>query len=212
VRYTPSDGAKKACVIIRAAGNDYQLDAVRRIIMHSLKGLSDRELLNRLSKLVTYERKLTLAILLFIIEVENRKIYRSLGYSSMFVYCTEGLGFSESSANRRICAARAVRRCPVAYDCLSDGRVTLSNLAIAWKYVTPELLEEIAGKSQRRVFGIIDRFEPKIKHPDSTRPVMVTQPVGVPSERRPAAPETERAKLGEIHLRCGGKNHPRTRE
>ena len=54
--------------------------------MKSLKTLSDKELLNRVSKLVKQEHNLTLEILPHLIEVENRKIYRSLGYSSMFVY------------------------------------------------------------------------------------------------------------------------------
>ena len=57
-----------------------------RIAMNSLKTLSDQELLYRVSKLVKQEHNLTLEILLRLIEVENRKIYRALGYSSMFVY------------------------------------------------------------------------------------------------------------------------------
>jgi len=153
-----------------------------------------------------------------VIEVENRKIYRSLGFSSMFVYCTDGLGYSESSANRRICAARAIRKCPDAYDYLRDGRVNLSTLSIAWKYVTPDLLDEIADKSQRQVFAIVARFEPRIKHRDNTRPVMVTTPVEVEREGQPArahlsgscglapaAPEQESTQLGQILHRSGGK-------
>lgn len=133
----------------------------------------------------------------------------------MFVYCTEGLGYSESSANRRICAARAIRKCPEAYDYLQDGRVTLSNLAIAWRYVTPDLLGKIAGKSQRQVLSIIARFNPMIKHRDSTRPVVVIQPVDRGGERQFTGASSngsselslgaQEAKLGEIHLRCGGK-------
>ena len=57
-----------------------------RIAMRSLKSFSDKELLNRLSKLVKQEHDLTLEILLHLIEVEDRRIYRALGYSSMFVY------------------------------------------------------------------------------------------------------------------------------
>ena len=57
-----------------------------RSALKSLKTLSNNELLNRLSKLVKQEHNLTLEILPHLIEVENRKIYRALGYSSMFVY------------------------------------------------------------------------------------------------------------------------------
>jgi len=102
-----------------------------RIAMRSLKSCSDKELLNRLSKLVKQEHNLILEILPHLIEVENRKIYRTLGYSSMFVYCTDGLGYSESSAQRRICSARAIRRCPEAYDYLKSGHVNLATLALS---------------------------------------------------------------------------------
>jgi hypothetical protein len=154
--------------------------------MRSLKGLSDKELLNRLRNLVKKEHNLTLEILPHLIEVENRKIYRALGYSSMFVYCTDGLGYSESSAQRRICAARAIRRCPEAYDYLRDGRVNLSTLSIVWKYITRELLVEIIGKSQRQVFGIVARFEPRIQYRDDTRPVVIRLPAESRRERQPA--------------------------
>ena len=173
--------------------------------MRSLKGLSDNALLNNLRRLVGEERKLTHEILLFIIEVENRRIYRGLGYSSLFVFCTEGLAYSESAANRRICAARAIRKCPEAYDHLRDGRVKLGSLAIAWKHISPGLLDEIAGKTQRQVFNIVARFEPKIKFRDSARPVVVRQAVEVPSECLPSSKSPANSKLGQIHLRCGGK-------
>ena len=83
---------------------------------------------------------MNLDVLLHLIEVEDRRICRSLGYSSMFVYGTGGPGYAESSANRRICAARAIRKCLKAYEYLRDGRVNLSTLSIAWKYITPDLL------------------------------------------------------------------------
>ncbi len=184
--------------------------------MKSLKSLSDNSLLNRLNQLVKKEHNLTCEILLHLIEVENRKIYRSLGYSSLFVYCVDALGYAESSAQRKICAARAIRKCPEAYQYLRDDRVNLSTLSIAWKYITPNLLDEIRDKSQRQVFTIVARFEPRIKHPDNTRPVMVKQLVDAPRESQPAralngscvlalaAPEE--SKLGENHHRSGGKN------
>jgi 5-methylcytosine-specific restriction endonuclease McrA len=185
--------------------------------MRSLKTLSDRELLNRLSKLVKQERNLTLEILPHLIEVENRKIHFSLGYSSMFVYCTEGLGYSESSANRRIYAARAIRKCPRAFTELRDGRVNFGTLALVWRHITPELLEEIRGKSYRQVQAIASRFNPMMKHRDITRPVAVRKPVAVAAGRQTAGAtftgssglplsvgSENDPELGEISLRRGG--------
>jgi hypothetical protein len=190
----------------------------RRFAVNSLKSLSDKELLNRLSKLVKQEHNLTLEILPHLIELENRNIYRSLGYSSMFVYCTDGLGYSESSANRRIYAARAIRKCAEAYEDLRKGQVNLATLALVWRHLTPELLEEIRGKTYRQVQAIASRFNPMIKHRDITRPVAVRKPIEVAGERQTAgaatigssglslavAPESN-PELGDISLRRGGK-------
>jgi 5-methylcytosine-specific restriction endonuclease McrA len=202
--------------------------------MHSLKSLSDRQLLNRLSQLVRKERELSLEILPHLIEVENRKLYRNLGYSSMFVYCTERLGYSESSANRRIYAARALRKCPGAHRYLREGRVNLGTLALAWQHITPELLEEIRDKSYRQVQAIVSRFNPMNKHRDITRPVTVRVPAVEAGERQiagalasgsgalslvagqasdnasgslfPPAGQASAGELGEKTLRRGGKN------
>jgi 5-methylcytosine-specific restriction endonuclease McrA len=90
-------------------------------------------------------------------------------------------------------------------------------LSIVWKYITPALLDEIADKSQRQVFTIVSRFEPRIKHQDNTRPVMVRQPVEAPRERQHAralnsscelalaASKQGGLVLGENHHRNGGK-------
>ena len=70
-----------------------------------LSGLTDHELLARVQKLRGGERETTLEILRHLNEVERRKLHLTLGYSSMFVYCTEHLCYSESSAGRRVQSA-----------------------------------------------------------------------------------------------------------
>jgi hypothetical protein len=95
----------------------------------------------------------------------------------MYVYCTDSLGYSESSANRRIYAARAVCKCPKAYDDLRKGRVNLGTLALAWRHLTDELLDEIRDKSYRQVQTIVSRFNPMIEHRDITRPVCLSRPI-----------------------------------
>jgi 5-methylcytosine-specific restriction endonuclease McrA len=182
------------------------------IVLKSLRNLSNNDLLNRLNNLVKQERDLTCEILLHIIEVENRGIHRGLGFSSMFVYCTDGLGYSESSAQRRICAARAIRKCPDAYDYLCDGRVNLSTLAISWKHITPGLLNKISDKSQKHVFEIVSGIEPKLRHRDQIRSVIVKQPARQPagacssgSSGLALAPPERGPELGQILHRSGGK-------
>ena len=184
--------------------------------MKSLKNLSDKDLLNHLSKLVKKEHDLTLEILGHLIEVERRKIYRGLGYSSMYAYCTGGLGYSESSASRRIYAARAIGKCPPAYESLRRGWVNLGTLSLVWQHLTPGLLEQIRGKSYWQVQAIVSRFNPMMKHRDITRPVTVRKVAAAEGQITGAAlncssgpfliagPESG-PQLGEITLRRGGK-------
>ena len=97
--------------------------------------------------------------------------------------------------------------------------MNLATLALAWKYLSPELLGEIRGTSYRQVQTIVSRFNPMIKHRDLTRPVAVRKPVEAASERQTvgaplkgsiglslAADEQSGLELGENSLRRGGKN------
>ncbi len=82
--------------------------------MMKLGTLSDKELLNRLETLVRKEHDVTLEILPRLLEVEQRKLYLELGYSSIYRYCREHLNYSESSTTRRLAAS-------CAYQCSARG-------------------------------------------------------------------------------------------
>ena len=75
--------------------------------LKSLKSLSDNSLLNQLNCLVKQEHDLTLEILPHLLEVEDRGLHLRAGYPSLYKYCVDSLGFSESTAVRRIRAASA---------------------------------------------------------------------------------------------------------
>jgi hypothetical protein len=68
--------------------------------------------LNKLRSLVEKERATTLEILDSLQLIEQQRIHLALGYSSLFVFCTTELGYSESAASRRIRAARLINRFP----------------------------------------------------------------------------------------------------
>ena len=74
--------------------------------------MSDREVVERLDKLLREERRLTAAVLVHLGEVEARRLYLPAACSSMHVYCVRVLGMSEDQAFKRIRAARVVRRRP----------------------------------------------------------------------------------------------------
>ena len=73
-------------------------------------GVGDEQLLASLATLVLKSNELTAELLAHLAEVDERRLHVERGVSSLFAYCTERLGMSESVAGRRITAARVGRR------------------------------------------------------------------------------------------------------
>ena len=75
----------------------------------SLKNITNEILVANLKSMKDKENATLAEIVHYLSELDCRQIYRDLGYSSLFSFCTEGLGYSESSASRRIQAARSLK-------------------------------------------------------------------------------------------------------
>jgi hypothetical protein len=73
---------------------------------YRLGGLGNDQLLAALSGLVRREHDLMSDLLAHLAELDERRLYLDLGFTSLFAYCTEALGFCRSSAGRRIAVAR----------------------------------------------------------------------------------------------------------
>jgi 5-methylcytosine-specific restriction endonuclease McrA len=102
--------------------------------MYNLNSLPLPLLDSHIKKLVCSERQVTDQILKAITELDARRGYAELGYSSLFAYLTVGVGYSESSAQRRIAAARLMTKVsePVKdtlRDKLKAGAINLSQLS-----------------------------------------------------------------------------------
>jgi 5-methylcytosine-specific restriction endonuclease McrA len=186
--------------------------------MISLKSLSDKELIGRLRQLIRKERALTLQILPHLAEVDRRDLYTRWGYSSLTDYCISLLGYCESKAWRRVCAARVISRFPVVYDLLETEQLTFSAVIAAASTLTPqnktELLKRIVGKSQSEVKRVVAEYKPPQKIPDQARPTLVVKSVpvtkGVPvaGASPNGAGEPALPKVGEIPPRSEGKKLP----
>lgn len=117
--------------------------------------LSDKQLVSALDKLVRTESELTVTIVAHIAQVEERKLYLAEGYSSMFQFLQEKYHYSESSAWRRLSAARALRQFPQVRVSLESQAINLSTLGLIAKVLTSdncnEILQAASGKSQREV-------------------------------------------------------------
>ena len=118
-----------------------------------LSNVSNEELLLELRSLKGTETSTTLSILYYLIEVEDRGIYREAGYSSLFDFAVRGLGYSDASAGRRVSGARCLREHPELAKLFLEGKVNLCTISTAARSVKAELckLEDIAGKTKKEV-------------------------------------------------------------
>jgi len=95
----------------------------------NLRSLPDSELLSGVRRLRGEERKLDRKIIEYICEIENRRLYAEIGYPNIIEWLVKDLGYTESSAYRRMMAARAIRAVPEAVEKIEDGSLTLVTLA-----------------------------------------------------------------------------------
>ncbi len=97
--------------------------------LHALIELNDQELHLEVKNLASQERKLTEKILWHIAEVDARKLYLGMAYSSLFDYLTKEIGYTVGSAQRRIDGARLVQKIPEVANKIKEGTLNLGQIS-----------------------------------------------------------------------------------
>ena len=91
--------------------------------------------------------------------IDHRQDYLAAGYASMFSYCTGRLHMSEDKAVRRIEVARVALRVPEVFECLADGRLSVTTASILTPHLTPEsaagLLAAAAFRSRQEIVRLL---------------------------------------------------------
>jgi hypothetical protein len=155
-------------------------------IAPALTQLSDAQLLVEVEQLAGRERAATAQLIASLAEIETRGLYRGLGFSSMFSYCTEHLHLSEHATCNRLEVARAARKWPVILDLIANGSVTLTAVRLLAPSLTREnhaaVLAAARHKSKREVQELIARLRPA---PDVAATV---RKLPAPKSLTPAAP------------------------
>lgn len=127
--------------------------------------LSNVALVGRVQELVEASNEVTGALVEHLAEIEARRLHLELGYASLFQFCTEQLQLSESSAYKRITAARLLRRHAALLPYLVAGKVHLSALMVLAPHLTEanhvELLEAAVHKSKRDIEKLIAERYPR---------------------------------------------------
>lgn len=109
-----------------------------------LKILTNLILDQKLQELVACEREILSEIIIYIREVDGRKMFLSFGFPSLFDYLTKRMGYSNASAQRRIDAARLVQDVPNVLAHIESGEINLSQIS-----VIAQAIRQVAKCSQK---------------------------------------------------------------
>src|SRR4051812_26826488 len=112
----------------------------------AVASLSPSDLLSGTRVLVRKSHGVEAQLLVYLGEIEERKLYLEWSFSSMFAFCVAELIFSKDGACNRNNAARAARRIPAILEVLRTGRVHLAGLRVLARYLTPENHEEVLAE------------------------------------------------------------------
>src|SRR5688500_18527121 len=127
--------------------------------------LSDHQLVARMPDLLQQERSASADFVEALAELDARKLYLGLGFTSVYSYCAARLHLTDGSAYRRIEAARASRRFPAVLAMLKDGSLSLATAAlVSCKLTTSnadQLLKQVSFKSKRDVELVLARLNPQ---------------------------------------------------
>jgi hypothetical protein len=147
-----------------------------------IKKLKNEELLQRTKFLAMEERKLTLQILHHLQEISRRRLFAERGYSSLFKYATQELGYSDASAIRRLQAMELLTELPEVEDKIKEGALSLSVVAQAQRTFQTEakLSQAFAPDEKKNILQSLEYKSSKaaerelIQH--SSLPALILKP------------------------------------
>jgi hypothetical protein len=150
------------------------------ILPGTLERLSDHEFMHRFDANADADHVSNINTLHFLNELERRKLFLDLGYSSAFDYCVRKLKCCSSSAGRQIQAARCIRRYPECLEFLRGREVSVTTLALIENVLTDEnkdsILERVRGASRREVERLLSEYRAPVPLRDRLRYVQVPPP------------------------------------
>jgi hypothetical protein len=148
------------------------------------RGCADVQLMAELQQLVRKDRRGEARMLMYLAEVDERRLFLELGHTSLFRYATAVLRMSEPQAYLRIQAARLARRYPGVLELFAEGALNLSTIKLLDPHLTLDnykvLLERARNKTKREVALLIAEVAPLPDVPNQIRKL----PAPAASKRR----------------------------
>ena len=153
--------------------------------MKNLNSISDQELLSQIRSLSGEERRIGLEILYRLREIEERKLFATLGYGSLHEFAVTELHYSDGAAHRRIQSMRLLKDLPAAEERLKCGALSLTNASQLQDFFRAEkklgkaydsreksiLLNEMSGKSARQAQALLLARSPEAIPEEKLTPV-----------------------------------------
>ena len=128
-----------------------------------MSNLSNAELVNCFNRLMKNETVVTVSLLEYLGEIEERKLYLEEGYSSMFDWMHNKYKYSRGAAWRRIKSAMAMRQYPMLKDLLLSRELNITTLSSLANHLTAEnalsRIEMCRGKTEREIEQLVALFD-----------------------------------------------------
>src|SRR6187399_3071445 len=157
---------------------------------HSLEALNDHTLLSQFGVLVRRDREGNANLLRHIDAIDRRQLWAQSGYPSMFAFCVTRYHMSESTAGKRIGAARTARRFRSLFTMVARGEIHLSGIHRLKAHLTRENHEHVLAaakhKTIREIEELVARLAPQPDVPATLR-ALPTRTTSAPAAPAPSA-------------------------
>ena len=126
-----------------------------------INNLANDQLITGLENLFGAERRTSHTILLYLWEIQRRKLYADRGFPNLFAMLIGHFHQPETSANQRLKALALMKDVPQVEDHLKNGEVNLSTLALAQRQILRE--EKVTGTkvTQEKKIEIVEHISNK---------------------------------------------------
>jgi len=131
--------------------------------------LDSAALSRRLSQLAGSEREVQVEFLLHLAEYDLRRAYLEAGFGSIWDYVTRFLHYREGAAQRRIKAARVLRRLPLLAEALRDGRLCMSTVALLDPLLTEENAAELVARAEFKTKAEVEHLVVSLQPRDAPK-------------------------------------------
>lgn len=156
--------------------------------------MDNASLNQKLKNLFLEEKRISIEIIQHICEVDRRKLFLEMAYSSLFEYLVEEIGYAPAVAQRRIDAARLMQQIPELKEKLETGAVNLTQISKLQRMVRQaQKTAQISVDQKKHLLNAITH-----KSPDETDLILAKElslPIKIGEKKRVQSDGSVRLEL-----------------